>query len=157
MTLCPGKKDPDALTGSWDRDLGIDLDAIRHWGARAVVTLLDDRELSMLKVTSLGNEVRKRGMAWFQLPIVDTSVPDDEFERSWHVAGPMIRAILNGGERVLVHCRGGLGRAGTIAAQILVELGEEPVAAMRRVRQARPHAIENSAQEAYVRRCRQSN
>lgn len=31
---------------------------------------------------------------------------------------------------VLLHCRGGLGRAGTIAARLRVELGTEPEAAI---------------------------
>jgi len=33
ITLCPGKYDPSAHAGAWDRDLDIDLDAIRTWGA----------------------------------------------------------------------------------------------------------------------------
>ena len=35
---------------------------------------------------------------------------------------------------VLVHCRGGLGRAGTIAARLLIELGMEPTKAIASVR-----------------------
>jgi DNA invertase Pin-like site-specific DNA recombinase len=33
----------------------------------------------------------------------------------------MLRALLARGGRVLVHCKGGLGRAGTIAARLLVD------------------------------------
>jgi ADP-ribosyl-[dinitrogen reductase] hydrolase len=42
----------------------------------------------------------------------------------------------------LVYCCGGLGRAGTIAARLLVELGAEPITAIAGVRKARPGAIE---------------
>ena len=49
---------------------------------------------------------------------------------------------------------GGLGRSGMIAARLLVELGEEPRAAIQRVRQVRPGAIETAAQEDYVLACR---
>ena len=52
---------------------------------------------------------------------------------------------------MLVHCRGGLGRAGTIAARLLVELGERPDEAIRRVREVRPGAIEREFQEPHVR------
>jgi ADP-ribosyl-[dinitrogen reductase] hydrolase len=31
--LCPGKYDPHAVTGAWNRDLNRDLDTIRDWGA----------------------------------------------------------------------------------------------------------------------------
>jgi ADP-ribosyl-[dinitrogen reductase] hydrolase len=56
-----------------DRDLALDLDAIRKWGAAAVVTLVEDEKLSPLRVPRLGDEVRRRGMAWYHLPIVDVS------------------------------------------------------------------------------------
>ena len=45
---------------------------------------------------------------------------------------------------------GGLGRAGTIGARLLIELGMEPTAAVRQVRAARPGAIETREQEKYV-------
>ena len=55
---------------------------------------------------------------------------------------------------MLVHCKGGLGRAGTVAARLLVELGASPDDAIRRVRDARSrHAIETASQEAHVARC----
>ena len=47
-----------------------------------------------------------------------------------------------------------LGRAGTVAARLLVELGASPDDAVRRVRDARsPYAIESTLQEAHVARC----
>jgi protein-tyrosine phosphatase len=59
---------------------------------------------------------------------------------------------LRSGGNVLVHCRGGLGRAGMIAARLLVEEGVPPETAMTAVRAARPRAIETPAQERWVRR-----
>jgi ADP-ribosyl-[dinitrogen reductase] hydrolase len=150
ITFCPGKYDPHAMSGSWDRDLSLDLDAIRDWGAAAVVTLVEMKELILLRVESLGQEVRRRGMSWFHLPIVDASTPTAEFERQWNAAGAELRTLLRNGRDVLVHCRGGLGRAGMIAARLLVELGVEPATAIRQVRAVRPHAIETPQQEKYV-------
>jgi ADP-ribosyl-[dinitrogen reductase] hydrolase len=43
-------------------------------------------------------------------------------------------------------CRGGLGRAGTIAARLLVELGMDPATAIASVHAVRPRAIETSNQ-----------
>ena len=54
---------------------------------------------------------------------------------------------------MLLHCRGGLGRAGTIAARLLVELGVQPDDAIRRVRDAHEGTIENDSQLAHVRQC----
>ena len=61
---------------------------------------------------------------------------------------------LRSGFDVVIHCRGGLGRAGTIAARLLVELGMRPDEAVHRVRDARgPGAIETPAQEAHLMGC----
>src|ERR1035437_3334713 len=121
ITFCPGKYDRQAMSGHWDRDLSLDLDAIRDWGAAAIVTLVESRELVLLRVEHLGEEVLRRGMLWFHLPIVDVSTPDKWFEQEWHLAGDELRILLRSGRDVLVHCRGGLGRAGTIGARLLIE------------------------------------
>jgi ADP-ribosyl-[dinitrogen reductase] hydrolase len=150
ITFCPGKYDPHGMSGAWDRDLNRDLDTIRDWGAAAVVTLLELKELKLLRVEDLGEEVLRRNILWFHLPIADVSIPDERFEQAWDVAGESLRSILRSGSDVLVHCRGGLGRAGTIAARLLVELGIEPVTAIASVRAVRPGAIETSDQEKFV-------
>jgi ADP-ribosyl-[dinitrogen reductase] hydrolase len=150
ITFCPGKHQPDSMTGAWRRDLDIDLDAIRHWGAAAVVTLAEDHELSALKVSDLGQKVRERHMAWYHMPIEDAAIPSPEFEVHWAAVSDSFRARLRDGFNVLVHCKGGLGRAGTIAARLLVELGLSPRNAIGGVRQARPGAIETAEQEQYV-------
>ena len=153
-TLCPEKYDPHAMSGVWERDLGRDIDAIRDWGAAAVVTLVEPAELTLLRVERLGDAVARRHMSWFHLPIVDVSTPDDVFERAWVVEGEGLRSILRSGFDVLVHCRGGLGRAGMIGARLLIELGMEPKEAIAKVRVVRPGAIETPAQGAFVRKLR---
>jgi ADP-ribosyl-[dinitrogen reductase] hydrolase len=150
VTFCPGKYDPHAMSGAWDRDLALDLDAIRSWGASAIVTLIEPKELTLLKVERLDEEVLRRKMLWFHLPIVDVSIPDQRFEEKWDTAGKELRSILRNGSDVLVHCRAGLGRAGTIASRLLIELGMPPKTAIARVRAVRPGAIETRAQEEYV-------
>ena len=57
ITFCPGKYDRHAMTGEWDRDLALDLDRIRDWGAAAVVTILEPKELALLKVERLGGNI----------------------------------------------------------------------------------------------------
>ncbi len=156
ITLCPGKTDPNGMSGAWARDLDTDLDAIQRWGATAVVTLITDEEIDYLKIPDLQEAVRDRHMEWLHLPIQDgKSPPAQGFEDKWAVAGEALRDRLRLGFDVLVHCRGGLGRAGTVAARLLVELGACPDEAMRRVRAVRPGAIETEEQEDHVRQCEQ--
>ncbi len=154
ITLCPGKTYPWGLAGNWERDLDLDLDKVRKWGGTAVVSLITEEEIRDLKVPDLSRAVADRHMEWWHLPIPDGQPPGADFERAWCVAGPAIRDRLRLGFDVLVHCKGGLGRAGTLAARLLVEFGENPSEAMRRVRAARsPNAIETLSQERYVAQC----
>lgn len=152
ITFCPGKHDRFAHTGAWERDLGVDLDAISAWGAKLILTLVEPSELKALNVPQLGHEIRRRRIEWRHLPIADYSVPTIAFEQQWVTHGQEIRTMLRDGHDVLVHCKGGLGRAGMIAARLLVELGMDPEEAILSVRRERRGAIETPAQLALVRR-----
>lgn len=151
ITFCPGKHQASAFSGAWARDLAADVEAIARWGASAVVTLVTAEELTALKVTALGEHVTARGMAWMHLPIVDVSTPTAAWEAQWNSVRNDLHDLLTAGERVLVHCKGGLGRAGTVAARLLVERGTAPEEAIAQVRAVRPGALETRAQEDYVR------
>lgn len=150
LTFCPGKKGESVYGEPWERDLETDLDVIRKWGASTVVTLMESHELESLGVPDLGDSVARRGMMWIHAPIVDVSVPDKDFERRWNGVQGDIRRSLSDSGKVAIHCRGGLGRTGLVAARILVEEGCDAREAIKRVRQARPGAIETQAQEDYV-------
>jgi len=143
LCACPGQSAP--LSG--------DIQKLRDWGARGIVTLLEDHEFELLGVTSLPEEVEALGMRWWHLPIRDMASPDEDFEVRWRRTGKELRDLLGDGFSVVLHCRGGLGRTGTIAARLLVELGSTPALAIERVRAARPGSIETRAQEKYVHDC----
>ena len=153
LTFAPGKTQAGAMTGAWERDLALDLDAIKAWNASAVVTLVEEHELHTLQIAGLGQAVEDRYMAWVHAPIRDYHVPCPKFEATWASVGPGLRARVRDGANVLVHCKGGLGRAGTIAARLLVELGMDHGAAIEQVRSVRPGAIETSAQLDHVMGC----
>lgn len=157
LTICPGKKDPHAMSGPWARDLDADLEAIRDWGAIALVSLIEDQEFGLLEVPGLGLRARASGLEWHHLPIRDMSIPDWRFDAGWQVSGPRLATALKEGRRVVVHCRGGLGRSGMVAALLLIEQGVAPGDAIGRVRAARPGAIETGEQERFVLAARDSD
>jgi len=153
VSICPGKKSPSVFGGMWDRDLELDLTAIqRDFDPTAIVTLMTDDELSANKVPKLGQAVLDHGMKWFHLPIRDMRAPDESFSGVWTEIAPDILQMIKQGDNVLVHCRGGLGRSGTIAALLLIEFGLPNGLAIAQVRIARPGAIDIAEQEEYVRR-----
>ena len=151
ITLCPGKVQSGAVSGSWERDLRIDIQAVKSWGATAWLNLLTTTEMLDLKVGNLEVAVKGSGIRYYRLPIEDGGVPDATFEKSWETVGKQLRAELLRGGKILIHCKGGLGRSGMIAARLIVELGAmTPEEAIGRVRVSRPGAIETREQERHV-------
>lgn len=132
-----------------------DIAAIRAWGAAAVVTLVETAELDLIGVPDLPPAIAA-AFDWHHLPIRDFCVPDAAFEAAWPGVAPALHAVLAAGGRVLLHCRGGLGRSGMVAALMLIEQGQMAEAAIAAVRAARPGAVETEAQERWLkaRACR---
>lgn len=151
MTLCPGKRQASGRHGvRWKRDLAADLDAIVEWKANYLITLAEVHELQWLKVPHLGKEAAARGLLWHHLPIEDGEYPSPFTLERWQALKPELQACLVRGGRIVFHCMGGLGRAGTMTARLLIEAGIEPEDAIARVREARPGAIETSIQEDWL-------
>ena len=133
----------------------MDLDHLKSLGAEAIITMVQDRELDMLSVRDIGEKCEERGLTWLHCPIPDFDGPGTAFERAWEDAGPRARDILRRGGTVVSHCRGGIGRAGTVASRLLIELGAATHAdALRRDRTARPGDVEPREQEKHVLSCR---
>ncbi len=150
MTHLPGRHHVDAAGRRWQRDLGQDLDAIEAWGAATLVTLAEPREFACYGVPGFADAAARRSFIWHHWPVPDMEPPGAAFARCWDSAGPALLAQLERGARVVIHCVGGLGRTGTLAARILVEFGAEPAAAIATIRALRPGAIETPAQASYV-------
>lgn len=150
MTLCPGKKDKYSINGPWERDLQTDLTVVQEWGAQALVSLMEEHEFDLLGVPEMGRMASELGLTWFHLPIPDVQPPGGQFKALWPNTGTALHQILDAGGRIVVHCRGGLGRTGVVAAQLLVERGMAIKEAIRVVREARPGAIQTSGQEKYL-------
>ncbi len=155
MTLCPGKWQINALSGTWKRDLNVDMEAIKKFNTVALVTLMQAEELEAFHVgvEALRNKTAVLGIEWYHLPIIDKSTPDTTFEKKWIESGKKLREHLKRGGNIVLHCLGGLGRTGLLAARLLVEFGEDPDKAIQKVRGARPGTIETESQEEYVRCC----
>lgn len=141
LTILPGRKDRV-------RDLDADLDELVRLGTTHLVTLVTSEELRTYGVEDLPERAVARGIAYRHLPLVDQRAGDAEGIRelvTW------VRDAARTGT-ITVHCLGGLGRSGLVAACALVDDGVPPDEAIATVRACRsPRAVETAAQEEFVR------
>lgn len=152
LTLCPGKYQPIASTGSWGRQLDVDVQALVDMGVSRLISLITKEDMQVLRVTDLPGEVAHQGLAWDHLPLPDTTAPTQSWmEQATPVLNDIIASIPEGA-KVVVHCMGGLSRAGTFASLYLWMRGMDMRDAIKTVREIRgPHAM-NSRQVAFLMR-----
>lgn len=152
MCACPGIIEPESTSNSWHRDLDLDLNAIVRTGARTVITLVEAHEMVKFRIPQerLEAACTLRELQWHWLPIRDMSAPDSRFTDGFNALEDALRAKLEAGETIVVHCRAGLGRTGTVAALLLSRTGLPLSSAIDQVRRARPGAIETIEQEDWL-------
>lgn len=148
MTLAPGVKD-----WNWDRDMKTDMRRLReHWRTDVLVSLIGDDEYRLYKMEGYAEEAEVSGIAVEEFPIVDVDVPREEQVEAYADLVGKIVGFLRGGRNTVVHCRGGIGRTGTVACSVLVGLGDDAEEAMRLAGEARGTRIpETEEQREYVR------
>ncbi|MBW2702680.1 MAG: dual specificity protein phosphatase family protein [Deltaproteobacteria bacterium] len=113
ITFAPGKKTMGGFN-YWDRDLNMDLERLRCLGADTLVAFLEDDELKRLKIPDLVRMAQNKGFQVRRFAFHDDGVPKD-MEHTLR----FIREIAGRrreGESVVMHCNGGVGRSGTMAA-----------------------------------------
>lgn len=123
-----------------------DLAQINHWKPGLVISMTTAEEHTTLGVPRLGADLQSMACRWIHLPVPDFDIPPRHVEMRWPAASRSARLALEGGGRVLVHCRGGCGRSGMAVLRLLIECGEVPAQALARLRAVRPCAVETQAQ-----------
>ena len=159
ITFAPGKHQAQAWTGEWARDLDTDLAAIKTWGATYLISLIEPFEYDELRISQLPTRAQAFGLTWYGLPVVDGAAPDHRLLDRWRQLSPELVTALNAGARVVVHCMGGLGRAGTVASMLLLDsrVIKEADEAIRLVRAVRPGAIETAEQDTFLQEWARQN
>ncbi|SMB92820.1 cyclin-dependent kinase inhibitor 3 family protein [Deinococcus hopiensis] len=150
LTFAPGKKGPSVLQCGvvHDRDLSADLDRLAREGVTVLAPLIEAHEFELLGIPEYLAQAEEHGLSTVPLPIPDRGVPPNA-----PAFGAFVDELMDhllDGRGVVVHCRGGLGRAGLTAACLLTQAGMPPEQAVERVRTARPGAIETADQEQFV-------
>jgi protein-tyrosine phosphatase len=128
LSSCPGKKvrltGPVRGRGAICRNLGLDLKRIKQLGVGALICCLDDEELSFLGApwSLYEKEADQLGIEVIRIPMAEGFSPTD-VTLTDNVITSVVEQYTLRGVNVLVHCRGGVGRAGLIACTWMVKLG----------------------------------
>lgn len=128
-----------------------DMQHLGDWRPSMVISLPALSEMHAAGAGDLGQAILALGARWVHIEVPDFGVPDAAAMARWRKTAPLALSALQGGGRVLIHCRGGSGRSGMAALRLMIEAGEAPEAALARLRRARPSAVETEAQMRWAR------
>ena len=141
FTPCPGTKGVG---------LAESLAQLRQAGADAVISMTPSDELARLEVAALPEAVAAAGMRWFHCPVEDDAAPGPDFEKAWAANRDAVLALVFQQGSIAIHCRGGSGRTGLMAALILREMGMDGARADAVVKGLRPKALTLQAHTDYL-------
>lgn len=113
-------------------------DEIKNLSAQHVdtlISLLEEEEIKELELEEEENCCRQFDIEFIHFPIRDFGVPDDiaQFNNLIDEIGKRLRD----GEKIVIHCRMGIGRSSLLAAGILVRCGMEATKAFGLISTAR--------------------
>ena len=124
-----------------------DLQIIKKQKVKIVVSLLPDNEKNKLGLDDL--IWSKEEVEYIQFPINDFSVPPKKKFNELKKLISFIKENLMLSKHVLIHCNGGKGRSGMIAALVLKAMKEkDPI---KKGREKVIGAIETEEQEIFVK------
>jgi protein-tyrosine phosphatase/nicotinamidase-related amidase len=143
LTILPGRKD-------YSRSVDEDLKQLKEYGVSTIITLITDDEFGHFGVGDLLEKYKEYGFNVHRLQIMDQLVSSEE---EMFAMVDYLDQAVNKGEKVLIHCVGGLGRSGLVAASYLKYKGLNSDEALKTVRKARgPRTVESKIQEEFVRK-----
>ena len=151
LTICPGK---NGL--SWNRatyyarDLELDMIKLGEC-CDILVNLLPDEEMLELGITPSEYEyaASAQDIEVVRFPFTDNTVPPDALSLAGLLRG--LRQRLAMGQRIIIHCKGGLGRSGLVAGCLMREGGDCAATVLESLTATRgPYCPTTEAQREWV-------
>ena len=117
-----------------------ELEDLYQEGFRTIISLLDENEqMPYYEIV----EIEAKGFKRYSIPLQDFTAP--ALADIQKFMGIVINSLKRG--KVLVHCQGGIGRTGTMAAAYWIKKGLSASEAIKKIRKSMPGAIEMPEQE----------
>lgn len=137
---------PRPRGGDWLED---EISSLKQLEVDAVVSLLESHEVADLDIVDEQKLCEAQSIEFLSFPIVDRNIPISLPEFSQFVE--KVALLLDENKSVVIHCRQGVGRAGLLAACLLVINGIDADEAFSRISQARGCVVpETEEQKTFV-------
>ena len=141
LTILPGRKD-------YSRSIDEDLKQLKEYKVDTIIPLITDDEFDHFGVGELLEKYQEYDFNVKRLPIMDQLVSSHQEMKELI---DYLEERLQKNEKIVLHCVGGLGRSGLVAASYLKYKGrnaEDAINSVRKVRGVR--AVESKIQEEFV-------
>ena len=114
-------------------------------GFHQVVSLLEPAEAEVLGLAQESELVTAQSMKFVSFAIPDMGLPacSEDFMR----LAQLLFTEIEAGTNTLIHCRGGIGRSGLLAAAVLLQGGKDVQAAFAQVSLMRGRRVPETAQQ----------
>ena len=144
---CPG-----TLLDSNNQIIGIQktLKIFKNHNVNVVLSLTETSELKSLGCGNLIKEIKLNNFVWLHFPINDFNIPTKNSLLKLNLLLSDLENFLKKEKNIIIHCKAGLGRTGTIASLLLAKLGISPKDAIKFIRKYRPGSIDTDEQKNFV-------
>ncbi|NCB56718.1 MAG: phosphatase [Gammaproteobacteria bacterium] len=141
FTPCPGTKEVSVADS---------LKSFKDAGAQAVITMMTMAELIEHQADALPSLCADLGMDWYHLPVEDGCAPETPFAEAFAIQKAVLLDLVESGATIVIHCHGGSGRTGLMAAILMLELGYAPAQVKAQIQDLRPKSLTSPVQVNYL-------
>ena len=155
MCRAPGRNYLETNAKLKHENLISDVANFKKQGVNVVICLLNKYELRYIGIDlqTYQDQCKIHNIEFMLFPIVEMAPPEQSPQEIDDKLLTQLCQKIQKREKMIIHCRGGVGRAGTIVALILLKMGlfENSKTAIEYLRKVRhPKCVESYRQEQYV-------
>ena len=128
--------------GTW---LEEEISGLSKQDINIVVSLLEREEIFELSLQEEGKICREYNIDYINLPIPDRGIPprSNAFEKALRELGNK----FDSGQKIVIHCRMGIGRSSIIAGALLLQAGHKAESILKAIEKSRGLSIPDTIEQ----------